>query len=285
MNTSRDGVEIRENPDSQIEGDQATGSVETPSHDETLAEISRLLRGDSSEGEQSEDEGSTEGEAPGKKVVPKTLAELSEATGIDVAELYNLSVPSSKEGESFTLGELKDAMAKQSSFQVRELEWEEQRAKAEAETIRARAEMEELLTSLPKSILKPELIEKVKAAYDGRVQAERRKTLEVIPDWKDADRRTSEIEGMVDHLKGYGLSAEYLGTVTDHRMIRYIRENWLRQQRIERVLQSVKEKQPKGQPKSKPASGRRSPPRMSNPARTLDAQVSAVANLLKNGVD
>ena len=189
----------------------------------------------------------------GLKEKPKDLAALAASLGADAKELYALEVPSAREGgEAFTLGKLKDLAAEHDAFAVQRLEHEEATRKRQSEFMRAEQELTELFATLPPDAIKPEVRAKLQARRDAAMIQERQRVLAAIPEWKDATVRTQEIESLVEHLKDYGFPETYLSTVFDHRTLRYIRENWKREQQIRRALEKVAERKPSTPPKSKP---------------------------------
>lgn len=169
---------------------------------------------------------------------PKTLAELAERLQLKPEDLYAVEVPMS-DGKAVKLGALKDTAAKQDAFTVRELEFEESRVRRESDYVRSLGELRELVASLPPSAVKPEVLEAVRRKHDANVRMERARTLEIIPEWADEAKRTEELAGMVEHLAGYGFPSNFLESLVDHRAIRYVRENYLREKRLKRALEQV----------------------------------------------
>lgn len=204
-------------------------------------------------------EGKPAGDSP-EKGKPTDLKSLAERLATKPEDLYAIKVPMPN-GESRTLGELKDLAAKQDEFTLRELEFEEERQRKEGELIRAQDELREMLAALPKEAIKPEMLDKIRQKHEATLKLEREKTLDVIPEWRDEDRRTEDVRGMIEHLKGYGFPENYLTNVVSHRMLRYIRDNWLREQRIRKALEAVKTGKPpatttgkaSGKPPKKPS--------------------------------
>lgn len=171
----------------------------------------------------------------------KTLAGMAEKLGVEVSALYDVEIPRANGAEPFTLGQLKDAMADQETHEVKALEWEEQRRKESADISRAKQELEELAASLPAEALTSEKMAKVRQRREAGLTHERQRTLEVIPEWKQEETRETELRGIVEHMKDYGFADDYLLRVSDHRMLRYIRENWRRDQQITKSLARVSE--------------------------------------------
>lgn len=169
---------------------------------------------------------------------PKNLAELAETLKLKPEDLYDLDVPMSN-GKPVKLGALKDAAARQEEFSVRELQFEESRVKRESELLRSLSELREVVSMLPPAAVKPEVIDAVRRKHEATVKAERARTLEVIPEWNDEAKRTADIAGMIEHLQAYGFAPNTLESIVDHRQVRYVRENYLREKRLKAALAQV----------------------------------------------
>lgn len=224
---------------------ETTQPVETPpeqkSQIETLAEMFQEEPEKGINGEPAETQ--TKGK-------PKGLKDAAERLGLKPEDLYAIEVPMS-DGKVKTLGQLKDAAAKEGDLSVRELAFEESRTKRESDLIRAQSELRELVSALPASAVKPEVLEAVRQKHEAIMKRERAKTLEAIPEWQDEAKRNEEIEGIMSHLEGYGFPKNYLQTIYDHRALRYIRENFLRETRIRKALEQVQQVRPTSTPKAK----------------------------------
>jgi hypothetical protein len=214
-----------------------------------------------------------------KETKPRALKDLAERLSMKDADLYSIEVPMSN-GKSMTLGQLKDAAAKQDDVTLRELSFEEDRSRKEGELLRAQNELRELMATLPKTAIKPEVLEAIRQKHEGTMKRERERTLEVIPEWRNEAKRTEEIEGIVEHLKEYGFPANYLQTVVDHRTLRYIRESYMREQRLRRALDMVKQAPSAPATKSKPGAPRKPSTalRSTNGERPRDALARLFSN-------
>jgi hypothetical protein len=235
---------------------------EAPEQRRTLAD---LLRDDDDKPEpetagQGEPEQGQKGEAgeSRKQAKPKGLQDLAERLNLKPADLYAIEIPMSS-GEPMTLGKLKDLAAESGDLSEREIRFEEDRTRRENELAAAKAELQDLVAALPREALKPEILDKLKRRRDEYTRREKAQTLDAIPEWRDEATRTEEIGGMLEHLKGYGFPESYLGSIIDHRTLRYIRDNWRREQRIRRALDQVE--------KGKPPKSARSAPAGSAPAK------------------
>jgi hypothetical protein len=233
--------------------EQAAGeSLSDQARPNVLQTITQALRGDAEEtpktddteagdaGESQSTDATGQGDRGESLPPPKTLSEAASLLKLDVTELYKLTIPDAHhEGESYTLGELKDNHEQVGEFTVKQLRWEEDRTKQQAELFAARQELEEVVTLLPKRVLESDALKAARQRLDTRASRERVKTLEVISEWRDEAVRTKDLTAMVEHMNGYGFPPEYLASVTDHKTLLYIRENMLRQQRVERALAMV----------------------------------------------
>ncbi len=232
----------------------------------SLEELAAALGTETPEGDEPTGNGDA-GEKP-KKAKLSDLKGLAEQLGVEVKDLYGIKIPSAKEGESFTLGELKDEMQKRSDFTVRELQWEEDRQAKQAEFSRAEGELRELLSALPVEALNPQVVEAARRKFADHVKAEQAKTLEAIPEWRDTARFDADMAEMAEHLAGYGFAPNYLATVNDARTLRYIRDNHLREKRVRAALASVTEKKTPGLGKSRS--------RGANPKSDTDSTIKAL---------
>ena len=184
---------------------------------------------------------------------PTKFNDLAGTLGVELDDLYKLEISQAEDGTPVTVENLKDHYAKQGDFVLREIDFEERRTAQESQLMQAQEELRELMAALPERAIKPEVLQKVRDKHELQVKQERKKTLEVIPDWNDEKTRTADIEGMADHLKQYGYPVDYLGRVADHRQMKYIRDNWQREQRIRKALAQVRAGKPNPTTKQKPA--------------------------------
>ena len=198
--------------------------------------------------------GAPGGDAGGShNATPTKFNDLAGKLGLELNDLYKLEVSQAADGTPVTVEHLKDHFAKQDDLALREIDFEERRTQQESQLLQAQEELRELMAALPEKAIKPEVLQKVRQKHDVQLQLERKRTLDVIPEWQDEDTRTADIEGMAEHLKQYGFPGDHLGRVADHRQVRYIRDNWRREQRIRKALAQVKAGKPNPTTKQKPA--------------------------------
>ena len=230
-----------------------------PSGMTTLAEL--LDQGEQSVG------ADTAAESGGshEKTQPKQFNDLAESLGMELDDLYKLEVKSSEDGEPVTIEQLKDLHKERSDFQLNQLEWEENRTAAEQQLMREKAELQEILQALPEKAIKPEVLERLRNRSEQQVKVERQKTLEVIPDWNDAKVREADIAGMTEHLQQYGFPVNYLEQIVSHQQLKYIRDNWQREQRKRKALEAVRT----GKPGKATSSKTQGKPPVKNPVQSI----------------
>lgn len=187
------------------------------------------------------------GETPSK---PRTLKALAELAKLEVSDLYELEIPleavnGEKVGKTLTLGQLKDSQAKQSDLETRSAVFEEAKAKAENELLRARQQLQEIVAQLPKGAIKPELIARMNAETEAYRRAESERLAEAIPDWDDGGKREADRAVILEHMGEYGYGPQAFDGIIDHRMVKYVRDNALRWRRMNEALAKVTEVKPK----------------------------------------
>lgn len=185
-----------------------------------------------------------EGKGKGRPAVkPKKLRELGAYAKLTDEELYGIEVPSAIEGaDPYTIGKLKDLAKEHDEFTLNGLRREQEFRDREAAMLRTEQELRDLFAAIPENAIKPEVREQLKARRIKAERDERQRVLEVIPGWQDRDVRTRELGAMVEHLKDNGFPESYLASVLDHRSLRYIRNNMVRDQRIKEALEKVQKR-------------------------------------------
>jgi len=218
-----------------------------------LESLGEMLALDEPGEQPGDDDAGASGDESGSDDAPPTkFNDLAGKLGIELDDLYKLEVSQAEDGTPVTVENLKDAHAKQADLTLREIEFEERRTKSEAGLMQAQEEVRELLAALPEKAVKPEVMQKIRDKHEAHRQVERERTIEVIPEWTDQETRTADMAGMSEHLKQYGYPVDHLERVADHRQIKYIRDNWQREQRIRKALAAVKAGKPNPTKPSKP---------------------------------
>jgi len=250
------------------------------SNDTTQRALEILLGKEPTSKEQSTEKGA---QATNKPI--KTILDAASKLGLKPEDFYKLEVAiaEGENAEKFTVGALKDAMKDRADFKFQQLQWGEDKATSEGELLRSRNELVELMSMLPKESIKPEVVNKIREKHDATLKLERERTLNVIKEWSNETQRTADLDAMREHLTKAGFPANYLNQVSDHRTMRYIRENMLRERRISEALAMVKPKQLNGQAPSPRGSSLRSASKPTAQRGTTgeSQRIEAVKNLLK----
>ncbi len=213
---------------------------------------------------------------------PKNLDELAEKLGVKVSDLYAIEFPVTQTGESRTFGELKDLQANESDFAGRELQFEERRVEFRNDQAKARQELELVLQSLPEGAIKPDILAKARKEREVMLNREAARVIDVIPEWKSDETKRADFSGIGDHLAQYGFDKSHIEQIADHRMLRYMRDNFVRMELVKNALSKVKTVKtvPKGG-SSKPKAA--TPKNIATPTSTLNEQLAAVDDLIKTG--
>lgn len=180
---------------------------------------------------------------------------LMKRSKLTAEQVYALKVPMPNGAEPMTIGQLKDLATADNDATTRELQFEQRRVKQEGELLRAQNELMDVLQALPKEHLTPAIIKKVRAQHEARITREHQLTLEHIPEWQDDDARLEDIKGINAFLSDYGFSEAYLPTIADHRLLKLLRDTYLRDKRIKKALAEVQTpaKRPGVRPSQKPS--------------------------------
>lgn len=234
-----------------------TNQVETPEHQETggMDSLSELLAAvEPGDEETTEQPGGNAAESSGseEQTKPTKFNDLAGATDLDLDALYKLEISLDDSAEPVTIEQLKDSYKQRSEFELERIEFAETRTQQEAELLRAKSELNDILQSLPKNAVRPDVLEKIRTKHEQRMQAERAKTLDAIQSWHDQEKRTADLAAMSEHLGQYGFPTDYLGQVQDHRLFPYIRDNMMREKRIREALAKVRNGKPEKAATSKP---------------------------------
>lgn len=185
---------------------------------------------------------------------PETMEQLTKRLGLKPEQVYGVKIPLADGAEPLTIGQLKDRVGELVDLEMRETQFEQRRMKSEGETLRVQAEVREILAMVPKEHIRPEMVEKIRKRHDAHMQREREMTLEHIPEWQDDKKRNEEIQGMSGFMSEYGFDEGFIGTVSDHRALKFIRDMYLRDKRIKTALAKVTTPTARGQrPSNKPA--------------------------------
>jgi hypothetical protein len=180
--------------------------------------------------------------------IPGDLTSLAEKLQATPEKLYSLKVPMA-DGESRTLGELKDAFRTADQLRTERETFATERTQLATEKRQALQELEQIVRRLPPQTLTPDAIQAVREAHGQRLKVELEQLLETVPEWKDPVRWTAEKPLIEQYAAQFGFTPADLGELTDHRVLRVLRSAALtaKEQTAERQKPPVKVAQaPKG---------------------------------------
>jgi hypothetical protein len=178
---------------------------------------------------------------------PETLEALSKRLGFKPEQIYNVKIPLADGAEPLTLGQMKDRVGELVDLETRETQFEQRRMQSEGELLRSQTELRELIGMIPKEHINPEIVNKIRKRHEANMAFERRQTLEFIPEWRDEKRAGEDLQGMIEFTKRWGFDEGFMATVHDHRAIKFIRDMYLRDKRIQAALAKVTTPDSKGQ--------------------------------------
>lgn len=196
------------------------------------------------EGESYDDDGNIVTDDPSKP--PDSLEALSKRLGLKPEQVYNVKIPLADGAEPLTIGQLKDRVAEVVDLEMRETQFEQRRIASEGELLRSQTEIREILAMIPREHINPAIVDKIRKRHDANMVRERQMTLEHIPEWRDERRAAEDLQGMIDFLGEYGFDEGFMGSVHDHRAVKFIRDMYLRDKRIKRALSQVTTPETKG---------------------------------------
>ena len=172
------------------------------------------------ESQKEEEESESEPE-PDESLDPKTLAE---RLGIDVDEVYGIKFKYGDDGESMSLGELKDLGTRVKTIDQEAETLEVDRTSLENDNMTSRAEIQNIVSMLPMEAITPQLVAAARQQHNNLVQNERVALLSAIPAWTEP---TVELEArgeILENLKQYGFKAVEVNHMMDHRLIKMIHD-------------------------------------------------------------
>ena len=280
--------------DSAVPPNPSDEDSKAKSRQDKIDEVASILAGDD---EKPKGDDTPDGDTPpaqdedsqkaGKQY--ETLDAIAEALGVEVSDLYEIAIKQAPgpdgEDRSVKLGELADLAKDKGQFELDRVELAETKRKQEAKFMRAQQQLSEIINLLPARAVSKDLVNKVAEKMAADQERERTLTLSAIPEWQDEAVETTERQAIQTSLSEYGFSDGYLDSVHDHKTLKYIRDNWQRQQRMERALAAMRKRTPQAQRPGKPAGAPKmdqgKPTRRAKGPKGRQQQVAAVAEILR----
>jgi hypothetical protein len=194
---------------------------------------------------------------PGAETQPATmdLAALAERLGVEPESLYEVQFPMPDGAEPVSLGQLKDAWREGKGLEAKQTELTRARAEWQADQIRQQREIDQLLSAIDPAAIRPEQAQAVQRVNAERLSREREALLRTVPEWSDPVAVQADVLAITAHLQPYGITAADVDAITDHRLLRYFREQARQAKAKEVQAGKAKLAQPKVAPRRAPQPG------------------------------
>jgi len=210
----------------------ATPELGEPSAD-ALDEIERLMGSES-------DAPDVAGDPQTDDVTPASLKALAEKLGVEPADLYALTIPLGGDGETMTLGQLKDMAKEAGDLNVARMQLDEQVEAQRVATRRDREDLENLVSMIPREMLTQAMIERARSAGEEYKTEQGRLLNELVPEWRDTASYTADRGEILEHVKKHGWTEDDLNGVYDARLLAYFRRQAKREARTTQLLEKMK---------------------------------------------
>lgn len=197
-----------EDPRGDIESHLADDEDRESDQDDDQGESQGDEDDESDESQDSEDDDAGEG---------LSVTDLAEKLGIDPKEIYGLRFKYGDDGESLTLGELKDLGGLSTKLVEDSESIVQERDDILLDRMRSRSELNSILAMLPE--VSPEMMSEAKRQHQATVERERDSLLEILPAWADSAKEKLAREAIESNLADYGFNPLELTSILDHRMI------------------------------------------------------------------
>ena len=198
---------------------------------------------------------------------PITLKALAEKAGIDLKDLYAAEL-----SDGTTLSAASDGIKAMGSLQTDRESFEAERVSFRTNS----AQTLERLTAIERAVLSGEhpeqAAEAVKAFNQSELEREQRQLLAVVPEWRDPSQKQADVEAMVEFSAQFGISAEDMGQIRDHRWLAMLRFNALQARRLKDILNGAEKPKPQAV-----RAGKAKPSKASGQAIDLEALIKASA--------
>ena len=241
-----------------------------------LSRVKALLAGQSSaEAEKPQDD------APAPDETPADLTSLAERLKATPDKLYGIKVPLA-DGESRTIGELKDGYRTADQLRVEREKFHVERTQLTQDRQQALTDLQAIIERLPPQSVDPAAIEAVRQVHNQRLQSELAQLLETVPEWKDPVRYAADKPVIESYAAGFGFSPQDVAAITDHKVLRLLRTAALadKETKAERVKPPVKVGQAPRAGKDRTPAQQHGQLKAAVTSRRM-APVDAVAQLLK----
>jgi len=177
---------------------------------------------------------------------------LAKKLDITVKELYSVKFKYGDQGESLTLGELKDVGARAGQLDDEAEMLVDDRTRLDNDNMKSRVEIQNIVSLLPIESLTPALIQQSKEQHESLVRQERIALHETIPGWKEPSVELTDRAAMNAHLAEYGFKEVEANYMIDHRLIKFIHDMTVMRDRSKLKAAEVRKIAKKNQRRRRP---------------------------------
>lgn len=217
---------LLESKDDDQETDQDDDSQETDEQQEQIGIADEDINAagqddDDQETDQDEDDQETDQDDDDQETDESlTAKDLAEKLGVNVKDIYKIKFPYGRNGESLSLGELKDVGIRARDLDSQTTQLESDREAYTNDKMVSRAEMQNIISLLPE--IPQQLVDQAQAQYRNVVSQERVALMETIPAWSDPAKEKAARTDILTNLKTYGFTAVEMDHMLDHRLVKLL---------------------------------------------------------------
>jgi hypothetical protein len=172
---------------------------------------------------------------------PVTLKALAKEAGIDLKDLYAATDSNGK-----TLSEIADGAKDMGSLQTDRETFESERVSFRTEKAQTIEQLQALTTAITSGQSPEQAQEALKQFNSTELEREQRMLLSVVPEWRDPAQKQADVETMVAYAGQFGVTADDLGQIRDHRYLAMLRHNAKQAHRLKDILDGAEKPKPKG---------------------------------------
>lgn len=207
-------------PDDETESDQETVDDDQQSIGLTDQEIEPDVDDEDETDDEETDQDESEEQEAQETDAPITAKGLAEKLAMSVEEIYKIEFPYGQNGESLSLGELKDVGVRARDIDSQSEQLEIDREAHTNDKMISRAEMQNIISLMPD--IPQALVDQAQIQYRNVVNQERVLLMETMPAWSDPAVERTARDNILENLKTYGFTAVELKHMLDHRLVKLL---------------------------------------------------------------
>ena len=147
--------------------------------------------------------------------------QLAERLNLSIDDVYAMRF-NYDDGESMTLGELKDLGSRSKTIDDETERLEADREDLVNEKLRSRDEMQSIIAMMPN--VSPQLLNQAREQFNLAVRRERSALMEAIPEWSDTAVEDQARSDILENLAQYGFKESEVKHMLDHRLVKLIND-------------------------------------------------------------